>query len=136
MNGMLEGLAREVGRLSQEYVPRDTERLAESMVILKEGETWIVQYGVNMNDSSRSAPYAVYVHEIDRNYKVGGWKYLERAVQDTINSEYYKYEMSRQVQAHYNAIGNDMMGGGAFGWLQSPAHEQAGWAMTEVPMFQ
>jgi hypothetical protein len=29
-----------------------------------------------------TAFYAVYVHEIDKNYTVGGWKYLERAIHE------------------------------------------------------
>lgn len=32
-----------------------------------------------------TADYAVFVHEIDKNYTVGGWKFLERAVTENQN---------------------------------------------------
>lgn len=59
--------------------PVDTGNLRGSAYssVKREGRNTVGEVGFN-------AKYAVYVHEIDANYRVGGWKYLERSVNQNL----------------------------------------------------
>lgn len=66
------------------FVPEETHSLMLSGRVEQVGpKTWQVIYGVGGNVATEREPfYAVYVHEIPRNYKKAGsgYKYLTRAV--------------------------------------------------------
>jgi hypothetical protein len=70
--------------------PIDTGRLrasafavAEDLKTVARGKVGFdITSGTLVGGATANAPYAVFVHEIDKNYRVGGWKFLQRAVQD------------------------------------------------------
>lgn len=64
--------------LSMERTPVKTSKLVQSTyMILRSGPTGPgVEIGL-------TAAYAIFVHEIDKNYNKGQWKFLESALRDS-----------------------------------------------------
>lgn len=66
-----------VRKRAQELVPRDTGKLVGSAYT----QVWVEPSGP-VAVIGFSAEYAIFVHEIDKNYTVGQWKYLETALKE------------------------------------------------------
>lgn len=79
MQGVWEWL-EEVGKAADEITPIDTRALIDSqyIVVQEKGGVIIGEIGY---DANNEADYAVFVHEIPKNYKTnnpkGQWKFLQ-----------------------------------------------------------
>lgn len=86
----------EVGEAADEITPIDTTALINSQYIdvQRKGDKIVGEIGYNRYGE---APYAVFVHEIDKNYKTGNpsgqWKYLQTPLMKK------KDELLRKIQA-------------------------------------
>lgn len=85
LKAALDAAAQVVIDKAVEYCPKDTGALRESIRrVPGPGVGSDYTHEVMVTAGNATAYYAVYVHEINKNYRVGGWKYLERAVRDTL----------------------------------------------------
>jgi hypothetical protein len=80
MKGGVDKTAQETKDLAVSYCPLDTGALRASAKVESTTTGHLVESTIRFGDAT--AYYAIYVHEINKNYRVGGWKYLERAVRD------------------------------------------------------
>jgi hypothetical protein len=80
MKGGVDKTAAETLAVAVSYCPLDTGALRASARVESETAGHFIEARIRFGDAK--AYYAIYVHEINKNYRVGGWKYLERAVRD------------------------------------------------------
>jgi hypothetical protein len=79
----LKEAALEIQGAAQEMTPHDTGNLkgsADTSHVRKN------EKGTLTVDVYYTADYALHVHEIDKNYRVGQWKYLETALKNLSKS--------------------------------------------------
>lgn len=99
--GLLQAGETIIEESKNKYVPWDTGALANTLQahlpVVEKASTRVV-----LSAGGPSAPYAVHVHEINKNYNFGRtWKYLQTPVQN--NTEKIRMTVENEILAFIKA---------------------------------